>query len=46
MSGGLNVCSVCEVLVIDEDSYIVIGRPGEEPQRVHEVCMAAIRSTV
>ena len=46
MSDELDACSVCEVVVADDDSHIVIGRPGEEPQRVHEVCMAALRSAV
>ena len=46
MSDELDVCSVCEGVVDDNDSYIVIGRSGEEPQRVHEVCMATIRSAV
>jgi hypothetical protein len=41
-----NVCMVCELAVSEDDSYIVIGRSGEEPERVHEACMGSIRLTV
>jgi len=37
---------VCQLAVAEDDSYIVIGRRGEEPQRVHEGCMAVIRLSV
>ena len=46
MSSEIDVCAVCELPVVYDDSHILIGRSGEEPERVHEVCMAAIGSAV
>jgi hypothetical protein len=46
VSSERNVCAVCELAVAEDDSYIVIGRSGEEPERVHEGCMAVIRRSV
>jgi hypothetical protein len=46
VSNEEDVCAVCELAVAEDDSYIVIGRSGEEPERVHEDCMAVIRRSV
>ena len=46
MSDEIDVCVVCELPVVYDDSHILIGRLGDEPERVHEVCMSAIRCAV
>ena len=40
------MCAVCELPVVYDDSHVLIGRSGKEPERVHEDCMGAIKLTV
>jgi hypothetical protein len=46
VSNEIEVCAVCELPVVDDDSHILIGRSGEEPERLHEACMGLIRRAV
>jgi hypothetical protein len=44
MSSAL--CIVCELPVSEDDSHVLIVRSGENPERIHERCMSAIRRAV
>jgi hypothetical protein len=46
VSYEIDVCAVCELPVVYDDSHVLVGRSGKDPERVHEDCMSAIRSAV
>jgi len=46
VSQAIDLCIVCELPVVEDDSYVLIGRSGQEPKPVHEACMGTIKLTV